>query len=34
LESGIDLLPEEIEKGKADARQAYEPFEAGQTAQR
>jgi len=34
LESGIDLLPEEIEKGKADARRAYGPFKAGQTAQR
>ena len=34
LESGIDLLPEEIEKGKADARRAYEQFKAGQTAQR
>ena len=34
LESGIDLLPEEIEKGIADARRAYEQFKAGQTAQR
>jgi hypothetical protein len=34
LESGIDLLPEDIEKGKADARRAYEQFKAEQTAQR